>query len=43
MRKAMCIVVGAALLSVAPVLAQTSPDVCEGTFWSATPGAAAAW
>ncbi|MDQ1346682.1 MAG: hypothetical protein QG573_51 [Acidobacteriota bacterium] len=43
MRKAMCIVVGAALLSVAPVLAQKSPDVCEVTFWSAKPGAAAAW
>lgn len=43
MRKAMCVVVGAALLSVAPVLAQKSPEVCEVAFWSAKPGAAAAW
>ncbi len=43
MRKAMCVVVGAALLSVAPVLAQKSPDVCEVASWSVKPGAAAAW
>ena len=36
-------VVGVALLSVAPVLAQKSPDVCQVSFWTAKPGAAAAW
>lgn len=43
MRKAMCIVVGTALLSVAPVLAQKAPEVCEVTVWKVKPGAGAAW
>ncbi len=43
MRKAMCVVVGAALLSVAPVLAQKSPEVCQISVWKVKPGAGAAW
>lgn len=43
MRKTMCVVVGAALLSVAPVLAQKAPEVCEITVWKVKAGAGAAW
>ena len=43
MRKSMFAVVGVALLSVAPVLAQKSPDVCQISIWKVKPGAAAAW
>ncbi len=43
MRKSMCAVVGVALLCVAPVLAQKSPDVCQISTWKVKPGAGAAW
>jgi hypothetical protein len=43
MRKAICLVVGAGLLSLAPVLAQKSPEVGQVSYWKAKPGAGAAW